>query len=205
MKKMFRLTRGCEKNVHLRKIWMIMKLTMFLFFLGIVQMMASEAYSQTTKLTLQLKDVAVKQVLAQIEDESEFFFLYNSKLVDVNRKVDVDAKDQRIDDILNSLFQKTEVVYTVVDRQIVLTNKADQAGFIQSGQQTSKKVTGKVTDQSGAPVPGASIVVKGTTTGVISDSDGSFALTLPENAKTLLFSFIGMKSQEITIGNMSTF
>jgi len=205
MKKMFRLTRGCEKNVHLRKIWMTMKLTMFLFFLGIVQMMASEAYSQTTKLTLQLKDVAVKQVLAQIEDESEFFFLYNSKLVDVNRKVDVDAKDERIDDILNNLFQKTEVVYTVVDRQIVLTNKADQAGFIQSGQQASKKITGKITDNAGSPIPGASIVVKGTTTGVISNSDGSFALTLPENAKTLLFSFIGMKSQEITIGNTSTF
>jgi len=75
MKKMFRLMRGCEKNVHLRKTWMIMKLTTFLFFMAITQMVASEAYSQTTKMTLQLKGVAVKQVLDQIEDKSEFFFL----------------------------------------------------------------------------------------------------------------------------------
>src|SRR5665648_1283996 len=121
-----------------------MKLTTFLFFLGIMQMMASEAYSQTTKMTLQLKDVAVKQVLDRIEENSEFFFLYNSKLVDVNRKVNVDAKDQQIDEILSSLFQETSVVYTVVDRQIVLTNKSDQAGFkLQSEQQQGKKVTGK--------------------------------------------------------------
>jgi len=204
MKKMFRLMRGCEKNVHLRKIWMTMKLTTFLFFLGIMQMMASEAYSQTTKMTLQLEDVAVKQVLDQIEEKSEFFFLYNSKLVDVNRKVSVDAKDERIDEILNNLFQKTGVVYTVVDRQIVLTNKADQAGFISQSSQQGKKVTGKVTDQTGASLPGVSVVVKGTTTGVITDNSGIYALSnIPENA-ILQFSFVGMKMQEILVGNQTT-
>ena len=196
--------RGCEKNVHLRKIWMTMKLTTFLFFLGIMQMMASEAYSQTTKMTLQLEDVAVKQVLDQIEEKSEFFFLYNSKLVDVNRKVSVDAKDERIDEILNNLFQKTGVVYTVVDRQIVLTNKADQAGFISQSSQQGKKVTGKVTDQTGASLPGVSVVVKGTTTGVITDNSGIYALSnIPENA-ILQFSFVGMKMQEILVGNQTT-
>ena len=196
--------RGCEKNVHLRKIWMTMKLTTFLFFLSIMQMMASEAYSQTTKMTLQLEDVAVKQVLDQIEEKSEFFFLYNSKLVDVNRKVSVDAKDERIDEILNNLFQKTGVVYTVVDRQIVLTNKADQAGFISQSSQQGKKVTGKVTDQTGASLPGVSVVVKGTTTGVITDNSGIYALSnIPENA-ILQFSFVGMKMQEILVGNQTT-
>ena len=190
--------RGCEKNVHLRKTWMIMKLTTFLFFLAITQMVASEAYSQTTKMTLQLKGVAVKQVLDQIEDGSEFFFLYNSKLVDVNRKVDVDAKDQKIDKILDNLFNETGVVYTVVDRQIVLTSKADQAGFVgQSGQQQGKKVTGKVTDSSGASLPGVSVVIKGTTTGTITDANGNYSVSNVPSKATLQFSFIGMKSQEI--------
>src|SRR5665647_641158 len=205
MKKMFRLMRGCEKNVHLRKTWMIMKLTTFLFFAAITQMIASEAYSQTTKMTLQLKGVAVKQVLDQIEDKSEFFFLYNSKLVDVNRKVNVDAKDQQIDEILNNLFQETGVVYTVVDRQIVLTNKSDQAGFIsQSSQQQDKKVSGKVIDQTGVPIPGAAIIVKGTTIGITSDNDGNYSLSLPSDANILVFSFIGMKTMEMAIGNKST-
>ena len=196
--------RGCEKNVHLRKIWMTMKLTTFLFFLGIMQMMASEAYSQTTKMTLQLSGATVKEVLNRIEEKSEFFFLYNSKLVDVNRKVNVDAKDERIDEILNDLFQETGVVYTVVDRQIVLTNKADQVGFIsQSSQQQGKKVSGKVTDQAGVPIPGAAIIVKGTTIGITSDVNGNFSLSLPTDAKILVFSFVGMKTTEISVGSQS--
>jgi len=197
--------RGCEKNVHLRKIWMTMKLTTFLFFLGVMQMMASEAYSQTTKMTLQLSDATVKEVLNRIEEKSEFFFLYNSKLVDVNRKVNVNVKDEKIDEILNSMFQETGVVYTVVDRQIVLTNKTDQVGFmVQNGQQQGKNITGKVTDSSGASLPGVSIVVKGTTTGVITGSNGEYSLlNIPENS-TLQFSFVGMKMQEVIVGKNAT-
>jgi len=185
---------------------MTMKLTTFLFFLGIIQMMASEVYSQITKVTLQFNDAAVKQVLAKIEDESEFFFLYNSKLVDVNRKVSIDVKDEKINEILNNLFMGTDVVYMVVDRQIVLTNKADQSGFIrESGQQPGKKITGKVTDQSGVPISGATVVVKGTTTGITTDRDGNFSLALPTDAKTLIFSFVGMRSNEVAIGSNSEY
>lgn len=71
--------------------------------------------------------------------------------------------------------------------------------------QQDRKITGKITDQSGAPIPGASIVVKGTTTGVTSDNNGNFVLTLPADAKTLIFSFVGMKSQEVAIGSKNTF
>ena len=130
MKKMFRLTRRCQKNDHLRKIWMTMKLTVVLFFLAISQMMASEAYSQVTKVSLHMKDAAVKEVLNKIEDKSEFVFLYNSKLVNVDRKVSIDYENQKIAEILNDLFRETDVVFTVVDRQIVLTNVADQASFM---------------------------------------------------------------------------
>ena len=71
--------------------------------------------------------------------------------------------------------------------------------------QQDRKITGKITDQSGAPVPGASVIVKGTTMGVSSTNDGTFTLLLPNNAKGLVFSFIGMKSQEVIIGNQTTF
>ena len=205
MKKLFRLTWGWRKNLYLRKIWMTMKLTMGLFFLAITQMVASEAYSQITKMTLKLTDVSVKEVLNRIEEDSEFFFLYNSKLVDVNRKVNVIEENQKIDEILNNLFRETEVVYTVVDRQIVLTNKADQAGFMrQSGQQQGKKVTGKVTDATGASLPGVSVVIKGTITGVVTDSNGNYTLSnVPANA-ILSVSFVGMNAQDISVGNNTT-
>src|SRR5665647_2179031 len=77
--------------------------------------------------------------------------------------------------------------------------------MINLSEQQDKKVTGKITDLNGASLPGVSVVVKGTTTGITSDNDGNFSLVLPNDAKTLLFSFIGMKTQEIEIGTKLTF
>jgi TonB-linked SusC/RagA family outer membrane protein len=205
MEKMFRLMRGCKKNAHLRKIWMTMKLTIFLFFLAVSQMMAVETYSQSTRLSLNLQSVAVKDVLDQIEQKSEFVFLYNSKLIDVDRTVSLNLKDQKISDVLDKLFQEADVVYTIVDRQIVLTNKADQAGFLElSNVQQQKSISGKVTDATGSPLPGVTVVVKGTSQGIITDSFGNYSLTnVPENA-TVQFSFVGMKTQEIAVGKNAT-
>lgn len=205
MKKLFRLTRGCPKNDHLRKIWLTMKLTVALFFLAIAQMMAAEAYAQITKVSLHMKDTAVKEVLNKIEDNSEFVFLYNSKLVDVDRKVNVDAENQKIGEILNSLFKETDVVYTVVDRQIVLTNTADQTSFLALGSQQQKMISGKVTDSSGGSLPGVSVVVKGTTMGVITDTNGKFTLSNVPPGATVVFSFVGMTTQEVAVGAKTNF
>ncbi len=203
MEKMFRLMRRCQKKGHLRKIWVTMKLTIFLSFLAISQIMAIETYSQSTRLSLNLKSVSVKNVLEKIEENSEFVFLYNSKLIDVNRTVSMDFKDQKIYDVLNKLFQETDVAYTVVEKQIVLTNKADQASFLRLNEQQQKTVSGKVTDYAGVGLPGVSVIIKGTTNGNITDTDGNYSLSnVPENA-TLKFSFVGMKSQEVFVGNLS--
>ena len=181
-----------------------MKLTMVLFFLAITNLMASEAYSQTAKLTLQLKDATVKEVLNKIEDNSEFFFLYNSKLINVDRKVSMDINDEKINEILGDLFKGTDVVYAVVDRQIVLTNKENQNSIMKMDMQQYPKVSGKITNSSGDPLPGVSVIVKGTTTGTITDADGNYSLpNIPENA-ILQFSFVGMKTQETEVGKQTT-
>jgi len=202
MEKMFRLMRVCKKNAHLRKIWMTMKLTIFLFFVAVTQMFAIETYAQSTRLSLNFKSAAIKDVLDKIEEKSEFVFLYNSKLIDVNRTVSMNFKDEKISDVLDKLFQETDVVYTMVDRQIVLTNKTDQASFMgMSNQQQQKSVSGKVTDNSGASLPGVSVVVKGTATGVVTDANGKFTLPKVAENTTIQFSFVGMKTQEVVVGN----
>ena len=205
MKKMFRLMRRCPKNDHLRKIWMTMKLTLVLFFLAISQIMASEAYSQITKVSIHMKDAAVKEVLNKIEDKSEFVFLYNSKLVNVDRKVSVDYENQKIAEVLNDLFRETDVVFTVVDRQIVLTNVADLSNFQSLTAQKQKSISGKVTDASGATLPGVSVVVKGTTNGVITDAGGNYSLTNVSEGSVVQFSFVGMTTQEIVVGAKSEY
>ena len=195
--------RRCRKSPDLRKIWMTMKLTIFLFCLAIMQLMASETYSQTTRMTLQLKDATVKEVLNKIEENSEFFFLYNGKLVDVNREVSVNVNDQKINEILSDIFRETDVVYAVVDRQIVLTSKASQNSFVNIGGIQSQKVTGKVTNTSGDLLPGVTVIVKGTTSGTLTDASGKYSLTNISENTTLLYSFVGMKPQEVKVGSQT--
>lgn len=197
--------RSGSKNDHLRKIWMTMKFTLVLFFLAVSQMMASEAYSQITKVSLHMKDAQVKEVLNKIEENSEFVFLYNTKLVNVERKVSVDYENQKIAEILNDLFRESDVVYTVIDRQIVLTKVADQASFQILNLQQQKTISGKVKDSGGATLPGVSIVVKGTNIGVITDADGKYTLTNVHDGAVIQFSFVGMTSQEVVVGLKSEY
>jgi TonB-linked SusC/RagA family outer membrane protein len=179
----------------------IMKLSVFFSFLFIAQAWATSTYSQETRLTLDMKNVRVMDVLDAIEKKSEFFFFFNEKLVNVDRKVDIEVKDGKIEEILSDLFQKTDINYKVIDRQIILT---PQKGEMEAVQQTGKKVTGKVTDSAGASLPGVSVVVKGTTTGVITDNNGSYSLQNVQANSTLQFSFVGMKMQEITVAGKSS-
>ena len=179
----------------------VMKLTMLFILTALIHVSAS-VYSQQTKLSLSLQNVSVREVLKQIEDQTEFFFLYKNENVDVNRIVTVEIKEKPVESLLDQIFQGTSVSYEVVNRQIVLVNNAKNNSS-QSAQQ-QKAVKGKVTDFSGIGLPGVSVVVKGTTTGTITDIDGNFSLPNISPNSTLQFSFIGMKSQEIAVGNQST-
>ena len=181
-----------------KKMFFIMRLTLFFLITSSLSLIASGSYSQNTRVSLDLKSVSVKDALKDIENTSEFFFIYNNELIDVNRKIDINVKDQKISDVLNTIFSDKDVEVTVVDRKIVLAPTS-------MGEQQGKKVTGNVTDQTGKPIPGASIVVQGTTLGVATDVDGNFSLALPDDAKILTISFIGMKKQDIAIANKSIF
>ncbi|MBV5312020.1 MAG: TonB-dependent receptor [Prolixibacteraceae bacterium] len=187
-------------NRVLFKLWKIMRLSVFFLLLFVAQTYATVTYSQQTRLTLKMQGTKVIDVLSKIEDESEFFFLFNQKLVDVERQVSMDVKNESIDKILSKLFDETNVSYLVKDRQIILTTASNESGILQQ----QKAIKGKVTDFTGSPLPGVSVVVKGTTTGTITDGDGNFFISnIPENA-VLQFSFVGMKSQEITVGGQTT-
>ena len=187
-----------EQLPNLRKILMIMKLTSFLFLLGILNVMAEVTYSQATKVSLNLKGSTVEEVLNTIENNSEFYFLLNQKLVDVSRKVDVVAENKPIKDVLDKVFEGTDVTYCVLDRQIILYPKSETNAFAQMQQFA---VSGKVTSAStGEPLPGVTVVVKGTTQGTITDTDGKYNLAGITPDAILVFSFVGLKTKEIAVG-----
>ncbi|MEI7424491.1 MAG: carboxypeptidase-like regulatory domain-containing protein, partial [Prolixibacteraceae bacterium] len=160
----------------------------------------ASVYSQQTKLNLNVQKTMVKDVLKLIEDQSEFSFMYNASKIDVNREVDVNVEKTSVEEILKKVFAGEDVTFTVIDRNIVITPKSAESSVAQQ----QKSVSGKVTDSSGGSLPGVSVVVKGTTKGVITDANGSYSLAnIPANT-LLQFSFVGMKMQEIMVGNKTT-
>jgi len=190
---------GIHRSV--KKIFTVMKLTVIMSLLIITQAFALRSYSQKTLLNLKMTNVSVKEVLREIEDKSDFYFLYNNDLIDVNRAVSIDAKNEKIQDVLNQLFADKSVSFLVKERQIVLS----PAGSVNAISQQKKSVSGKVVDSSGGGLPGVSVVLKGTTNGTITDMDGKFTLSnIPENG-TLQFSFVGMKLQEVPVEGKTSF
>lgn len=179
-----------------------MKITTLLLFLGMMNILASPAYSQTTKISLDMRNTPIESVLDKIEQESEFYFLYNQKLIDVQRKVDVIAEDKTIMDILNNIFDGTDVKYAVYDRQIILTD-IEAPGILNAQQQA--QVSGKVTDAaSGQPLPGVNVIVSGTTSGVLTDTEGKFSINLPNADATLEFTFIGYNKIVVPVQGKTT-
>ena len=183
------------------KTWKIMRLSAFFLFLFLSQVWAESGYSQQTKLTLKMDNARVIDVLDEIENNSEFYFLFNQKLVDVERKVDVNAKEKTIGKILTDLFVETDVHHQVKDRLIILTTeKTDFSSDLVAEQ---KIISGTITDESGQALPGVTVVIKGTTQGTVTNTDGNYSiLNIPENV-TLVFSFVGMIIQEIVVENQT--
>lgn len=177
-----------------------MKLTLMLLFLTVLTSIAADSYSQSVKLTLKLENTRIEDVLGRIEDQSKFRFFYNEE-INLEKRISLSASDESIVNILDEIFRGKGIHYEIVDRQIILTNNVD---FKNSTSQQQKSVSGKVTDSSGASLPGVSVVVKDTTNGTITDSNGNYSISgIPENA-VLQFSFVGMKTQEVAIGSKTT-
>ena len=102
------------------KLLLTMKITTFLLFCGFVNLIAGPTYSQNTRISLNMRDAPIESVLNEIEEVSEFYFLFNQKLVDVERKVDIVAEKESIKDILSEIFPK-DIRFIVSDRQIIIT------------------------------------------------------------------------------------
>jgi len=157
--------------------------------------------AQDTRISLNARHSAVRDVLKMIETKSDYHFAYNNKLIDVTRKVDVIETDKPIGDILKKIFANTDVTSTVLDKQIVLAST--RAMGEKEAQSSSDNISGKVTDENGQPLPGVSVIVKGTKQATITDTNGNYLINnLPKNA-ILQFTFVGMLTREVKVGSQS--
>ncbi len=181
------------------KILLKMKLTLFIILLSFLGTIASETYSQTTRLSLELKNETMENVLGTIEEKSEYYFLYSAEMIDVDRKVNINVSNSPVEKILDLLFEGTNITYTVKGRQVVLSSGKNQVVT-----QQPKVLSGKVTDSSGAPLPGVTVAVKGTIKGTVVDADGNYSLSNVPGDATLIFSFVRMRTQENAVRNQTS-
>jgi len=180
------------------KMFLIMKLFVLIISLSSFAAVPVSTYSQDTKLSLNVANTSIKQVLTEIEENSEFYFVYNNNLVNVERKVSLDVNKWKISKILDAIFENDEVVFSLMDRQIIISPKS-MAGVKNAVQNI---VEGVVVDEFDVPLPGVSVVVKGTSTGVVTDFDGNYSIAAATN-DVLVFSYLGMKTLEVTVRGSS--
>ncbi|WP_251807984.1 TonB-dependent receptor [Arenibacter sp. H213] len=184
-----------------------MKLTAFFLFVFMLQINAT-TYSQNTRISLEMNDVKLSEVLSRIETISEFKFFVDTQKIDVKITVDIKADRERISDILDKLFTGTNITYEVRKKQILLkkpdvvptklkTTNYDQS-YIQI-QELQQNVMGTVMDNEGIPLSGANILEKGTTNGTQADFDGNFSIDLKDNNAILVVSYVGFATKEIDV------
>lgn len=185
-------------NVGLLKMIRIMRFTIFIVFITLTQALAVSSYSQQLKLSLNLKNARLEEVIDEIEKKTDYFFLYNKDQINIDRKIDIRVEGQDLKEVLDRVFSNSDISYSIKNRQILLSSSQIASQFEQQ-----KEVSGKVTDSSGAPLPGVTVVVKGTTNGTITDFDGNYTLTNVPSEAILVFSFVGMRSQETSVSGKS--
>jgi TonB-linked SusC/RagA family outer membrane protein len=175
----------------IKKLLLIMKLMLILSFAGIIQVSAS-VYSQQTRMTFSMKDKTLKEVLDQIESNTKFRFFYNENFTDLNRKVNIEARDNRVEEILEELLASSEVTYKVLDNNLIVITPKSMLQQL--------RITGKVTDAAtGEPLPGVYVRIEDTNTGSITDAEGNYTIDVPKDVANLQFSFVGYNTETVPI------
>ncbi len=192
-----------KKDIVLRlkiaKLLRIMKLTILILIISAVNVLANNTYSQNKVFNFEVENKSVKEILINIEEQSEFYFMYSDKFIDVTRKVSVKVTNKKIEEVLNIVFAGTDVIYSFRDQLILLTT-LKVSGEIPQLNLQQNYVTGKVTDTKGIPLPGVNVYEKQKPThGVITRGDGTYSIKTDNSEAVLVFSFIGYNNQEVPV------
>lgn len=204
--------KSINQKVHifctlLKKIPIAMRMTLLLLFVLTFQLQAEQIYSQNTKISLDMRNSTIEKVLQTIEEKSDYYFLYNNRLINVDRKVSVRVRNAAISAVLEKLFKSGNVDYEVKGSQIILSPKemhSQITAVTEAVQQQKKTITGTIVDATGVPIIGANIIEAGTTNGTVTDADGKFSLSVDNNA-TIHISYIGYLEQSIATAGQSAF
>ncbi len=185
-----------------------MKLTSLLFLSVLFGLHANDSYAQKTKVTLNVENASVLEVIDEIEAATRFKFIYKTKHVDLQRLVSLNVEKEKIASVLQDMFNDTNTSYKVRGTQIILGEEKNTS-IVEPDKtsidkvQAQFQVSGTITDNNGAPLPGANVVEKGTTNGVTADFDGNYSIKVSDANATLVVSYLGFATKEIAVDGRS--
>jgi TonB-linked SusC/RagA family outer membrane protein len=188
-----------------------MKLTTLLLFTAVLGLYANDGYAEKTKVSLDVENATVQEIIDNIESSTKFNFIYDTEHVNLLRKLSLKFKDKLIDKVLEQIFGNTNTNYKVKGTQVILykslIDKASKVPTIDRSAvepiEVQSIITGTITNESGTPV-GANVIEKGTTNGVLADFDGNFSIDISNENGTLVFSYVGYATQEIALNGQTT-
>jgi len=182
---------------HHKKVLRKMKITTFFLIFFAIGVFATEVHSQTSRVSLDMTNVSVREVLREIEKQTDYLFIFTPNEVNIDEETSLSIKNKTVTDALSVIFEKTEVTYAIVGNNIMLMKQE------KAHQQDKRQITGVVVDERHEPIIGANIVEKGTTNGSITNMDGEFSLSVSDHA-ILQISYIGYTNQEIHVKDQTT-
>ena len=200
-----------RERTLLRQIMRITLLQTFLIGLTLTLGYAHDAHTQSLldrAVSLKANNTELRKVLSTIEDEVSVKFVYSSTVIQPNRRVSVQADQSKLSEVLKLVLEPLDITYKVIGGQIMLTRiETGSSSFfpgIRVEAPVDRTLTGRVTDEANVGLPGVSVVLKGTSRGTTTDTEGQFSLTVPENSSpVLVFSFVGYLSEEVVVGTQS--
>ncbi len=199
--KLNRIDLSFSRNGRLKKYFLIMRLTSLLTLFLTLQMSAS-VWSQT--MNVKLKNSTLQELFIQIEKNSNYRFFYNNDEVDVNQKISIDVEEKTVGKILTTVLEGTPYSFKEMDNKLILIERTgNQTKSFGTEFQQQKSIKGTVKSSTGESLPGVSVVVKGTSNGTITDSNGNYLISNILANSILQFSFVGMKTQDAVVGNKS--
>lgn len=197
------LSKPIGENRSLMKILFKMKLTFLFLLTGLITVSAS-SYSQNTRLDVNVKNNSLVDLFKEIEENSEFYFFYQKEELTEQENISVTKKNAKVTEILDEALDGTALEYKIVDRYIIIRKDGKGLDNVEAITRQQKSISGIVTDESGEPLPGVTVLIKGTTNGTVSDINGNYSISDVSSDAVLVFSFVGMLSQEITIDNKTS-
>ncbi|NLR81357.1 TonB-dependent receptor [Chitinophaga eiseniae] len=177
-----------------------MKLTAFLLTVACLHVNAG-AFSQNVSISVH--NAPLKKVFNEIRKQTKYNFLYPNELLDRVAGVTVDLKSVPLEKALHACLENSFLEYSIVEKTVIIKQKTERTPVPPpSVEAVENRVRGKVTDENGSPLPGVSVVLKGTNKGASTDNNGEYAIVVPDGtSKILVYSFIGMEQKEVNIGS----